>query len=175
MLDPQAKKFLPQKADQVNTLIEPAKLSEKTVEEFYAEIADLVKVNEMIENELKNKLNEIKKLQMELLLEKERCHNVNDEIEKLQNDKKELGELLVPTQADNAKLSEELKKAKLLLTEKERYITVLVKENDGRLNIQEQFKIFDNTARESVKRNSMKRNSTGNTTLKNFQEANNIA
>jgi hypothetical protein len=169
------KSFISMQPKDLQSANESGKLSEKTVEEFYAEIADLVKVNEIIENDLKNKLNEIKKLQMELLLEKERCHQVKDDIERLENDKKEITEKLVPRQGENVKLNEELQRAKNLLTEKERYITVLVKENDGRLNIAEQFKVFDLPSRDPTKRNTMKRNSTGNTTLKSFQEANKIS
>lgn len=166
---PEEKKVIEKNAKEQSQQPSVAK-SDRSAEELVLEISNLNKVNQELEVMLKNKVNDIKKLQAELLQEQEKNEALQQTILKQEKEKKEVDEVLIASSFENGRLNEEIKKLNAILVEKERYITVLVKQNDGRLNIEEQFKIFD-----APKRDSVKRNSIATSTIKQYQQANNIA
>ncbi len=129
-------------------------VTERTIEEFYTEIGSLMKAKELMENSLKQKVYEIRKIQTDLNYEKEITQRLNETIQNLEKEKSNLQVNFGASRSENEKLTEELKIAQALIIEKERYIEVLVKNNSGRLNIEEQFKYFDPPKRD-FKRSSL--------------------
>jgi predicted RNase H-like nuclease (RuvC/YqgF family) len=147
--------------------------NEKRIRDLEEELVKVKKVNQEMECSLKNKTGDIKKVEVELnkvTKEKEIIEELRKTIEGLEVAKKEVEVNLAASQKQNENLTEELKKTQAVLAERERYITVLVKEEPGRLNLQEQFKVFDLPNRDAVKRNSVARAS-----IKQYQNLNNIA
>ena len=170
-----ANKTTPNAVNQPKTALPTNVVTEKTIEEFFAEIKGLQKLKEEYECSLKSKTNESRKWLAEIAMEKERLALLQETANKVEEEKKELQRKLDASNNENDELNEELKKTQAAIAECDRYIIVLVHENDGRLNLAEQFKVFDAPAKDAAMRNTLKRNSTGNTTLQAFQETNKIS
>jgi hypothetical protein len=153
----------------------------KKPEELLNEVNEMKRKTYEMECLLKHNVNEIKRYHTEITFEKEvTTPKLRSEMERLEQEKKEVQEKIKATLLEHEKTKEKLRNTEDVLEKRERYITVLVHENPDRLKIQEQFKVFDLPNRDNMKRtsiaqrDSIKRNSVATSTLKQFQ-ANNIA
>jgi chromosome segregation ATPase len=157
--------------------------TDKKPDELYYELEELTRNFQEMENMSKNQATEINKYDTELTNERQNNSYIRSEIKRLEQEKKELEEKLSECIDNHDHTKEQLRDTEDILSEKEKYIKVLVNENDGFIQYQEQKQIFevlpnrDDVKRPSVitTRDSVKRNSIATTTIKQFQQANNIA
>ncbi len=132
-----------------------SEMAGKTNKESLEQIAFLLKNNEELSIALKVLRSDHKKLQNSQNAETDKTTKLTQTIAELEKELKESQEKNEDLNKENNKLKETLKNTENTLKQKEKYIDVLVKNNSGRLNLEDELKLGDAPKRDSMKRNSI--------------------